>query len=117
MLEPLIRNNARPALPPRSGRSRSLVNDDDGKAVGGLYGRTLYDWMFVEFLAIPKEMRGQDIGTALMNQAEDLARAHGCIGIWLDTFTFQARGFYEKARAIPCSASCPIIPVTPHDIF
>jgi len=73
-----------------------LVNDDDGNPVGGLYGRMFYDWLFVEYLAIPIEMRGQDIGTALMTQAEELARAQGCIGIWLDTFTFQARGFYEK---------------------
>jgi RimJ/RimL family protein N-acetyltransferase len=31
-----------------------------------------------------------------MHRAEDIARAHGCIGLWLDTYEFQARGFYEK---------------------
>jgi GNAT superfamily N-acetyltransferase len=96
VLEALLEHN-REAGPPTEMRPVAiLVNDDDGKPVGGLYGRMFYDWLFVEYLAIPRAMRGQDIGTALMNQAEALARARGCIGIWLDTFAFQARGFYEK---------------------
>ncbi|WP_300398924.1 GNAT family N-acetyltransferase, partial [uncultured Sphingobium sp.] len=40
--------------------------------------------------------RGADHGTALMRRAEELAREQDCIGIWLDTYSFQARGFYEK---------------------
>jgi len=31
-----------------------------------------------------------------MEQAETIAREAGCTGIWLDTYEFQARGFYEK---------------------
>ena len=33
------------------------------------------------------------IGRAI---AERLAAERGCVGSWLTTFTFQARGFYEK---------------------
>jgi len=32
----------------------------------------------------------------LMGQAEGRARERGCHSTWLDTFSFQARGFYEK---------------------
>jgi GNAT superfamily N-acetyltransferase len=39
---------------------------------------------------------GKVVGKALMAQAENIARANGCIGLWLDTYEFQARGFYEK---------------------
>lgn len=67
-----------------------------GAVQGGLWGKTSYDWMFVELLAIAPELRGQDHGTALMREAERLARARSCVGIWLDTYSFQARGFYEK---------------------
>jgi GNAT superfamily N-acetyltransferase len=73
-----------------------LLTDSEGKNVGGLWGKTVYDWLFVEWLAVPDGFRGQDYGTALMREAEDVARKDGCVGIWLDTFEFQARGFYEK---------------------
>lgn len=73
-----------------------LLTDDDGKHVGGLWGKTIYDWLFIEWLAVPEEYRGQAFGSALMQEAENIARANGCIGIWLDTIEFQARGFYEK---------------------
>jgi hypothetical protein len=31
-----------------------------------------------------------------MDRAEVHARERGCHSAWLDTFSFQARGFYEK---------------------
>jgi GNAT superfamily N-acetyltransferase len=55
-----------------------------------------YDWLFIELLAVPEQWRGHDYGTALMGEAERIARSRGCVGVWLDTFDFQARGFYEK---------------------
>ncbi|WP_247749109.1 GNAT family N-acetyltransferase [Rhizobium sp. L245/93] len=32
----------------------------------------------------------------MLQQAEGWARERGCVGVWLDTFSFQAPGFYEK---------------------
>jgi GNAT superfamily N-acetyltransferase len=94
--EPLLAYN-REAGPPTDPRPVAiLVHDDEGTPVGGLCGRSFYDWLFVEWLAIPREMRGRNVGTALMRRAEDLARERGCVGVFLDTFSFQARGFYEK---------------------
>ncbi len=31
-----------------------------------------------------------------MERAEEIARANDCVGVWLNTSEFQARGFYEK---------------------
>lgn len=73
-----------------------LLTNDDGEHVGGLWGKTIYDWLFVEWLAVPEEHRGKSLGRALIQEAENIARASNCVGIWLDTFEFQARGFYEK---------------------
>lgn len=73
-----------------------LLTDENGDHVGGLWGRCSYDWLFVELLAVPETHRGGNFGKALMEQAENIARAHGCIGVWLDTYEFQARGFYER---------------------
>ena len=82
-----------------SGPSGELVlclEDENGVTKGGLTARYGYQWMFIELLIVPKEARGRDLGTKLMMQAEQVARDNGLNGIWLDTFTFQARGFYEK---------------------
>jgi GNAT superfamily N-acetyltransferase len=73
-----------------------LVRDEDGDQVlGGLHGKLLYRWMFIELLAVPEQARGQGLGTRLMTMAEELARDKGCVGIWLDTFDFQAPEFYR----------------------
>ncbi|MBP1125227.1 MULTISPECIES: N-acetyltransferase [Pseudomonas] len=66
------------------------------EVVGGLYGKISYGWLFIELLSIPDQMRTQGTGTRLMRTAEDLAQQKGCTGIWLDTFSFQAPGFYRK---------------------
>jgi GNAT superfamily N-acetyltransferase len=73
-----------------------LIKDDAGKTVGGLTAWWYYNWMFIELLFVPEQLRGQDFGTQLMARAEAYARERGMTGIWLDTFSFQARGFYEK---------------------
>ncbi|HYI42443.1 MAG TPA: GNAT family N-acetyltransferase [Sphingomicrobium sp.] len=72
------------------------ILDDDGQVTGGLYGTTAYDWLVIELLFVPEEFRSSGTGSALVEQAESEARGRGCIGAWLDTFSFQARGFYEK---------------------
>jgi len=73
-----------------------LLKDDSGQTVGGLTGRAIYDWLFISLLHIPETYRGQGVGTKLMARAEEFARDRGLAGIWLDTYDFQARGFYEK---------------------
>jgi GNAT superfamily N-acetyltransferase len=67
-----------------------------GETIGGLWGVTSYDWLRIEFLVIPEKLRGQDLGTRLITQAEAIAKERGCLGMWLTTLMFQARGFYEK---------------------
>lgn len=67
-----------------------------GSTIGGLWGRSVYDWLYVELLAVPEDLRGQGVGSTLMRQAETIAIERGCVGVWLDTYGFQARGFYEK---------------------
>ncbi|KAF1067395.1 GNAT family N-acetyltransferase [Variovorax sp.] len=73
-----------------------LLRDDAGEVIGGLWGRTAYRWLFVELLFVPEALRGRRVGAELLAGAEQEARHRGCIGSWLDTFEFQARGFYER---------------------
>jgi ribosomal protein S18 acetylase RimI-like enzyme len=66
------------------------------EVVGGLCAVTYWRWMFIEMLIVPQALRGQGLGSGLLRQAEAVARERNCLGIWLDTFSFQAPCFYEK---------------------
>ena len=96
VLAPLRAYNVAQAGDAHSRPVAILIEDDNGAADGGLWGRISYDWMFVELLAVPEAARGAGLGRQLMEQAEAIAREAKCAGIWLDTYEFQARGFYEK---------------------
>jgi len=73
-----------------------VLRNESGAVAGGLWGMASYGWLFVQYLVVPEAARGRGQGRALMLAAEAEARRLGCTGVWLDTFSFQARGFYEK---------------------
>ena len=93
-----------------------LEDPADGAVLGGLWGDYYYDWLFVRLLAIPASLRGAGFGTRLMNEAEFFARSQDAVGVWLDTFSFQARGFYEKL-GYSCFAELPDYPRTASRFF
>ncbi|MFT5603640.1 MAG: ribosomal protein S18 acetylase RimI-like enzyme [Paracoccaceae bacterium] len=70
--------------------------NDNGEIVGGLTGKSFWDWLHIEYLWVNESERGKDVGTQIMLAGEDEAINRGCIGSTLDTFSFQALGFYEK---------------------
>lgn len=102
ILAPLRAHNIAKAGPSRYEPVALLVRDDNDAILGGLYGHTFYRWLFIELLAVPEEGRGQGIGSKLMNMVEEFAREKDCVGIWLDTFDFQAPGFYKKLGYTEC---------------
>ncbi len=73
-----------------------LYSEDGSKVVGGLWGRTSYQWLFIELLFIPDTLRSKGLGTQILESAEVEARQRGCRGAWLDTFSAEAARFYEK---------------------
>jgi GNAT superfamily N-acetyltransferase len=87
----------RAQAPPARGEALCVgIVGEDGELTGGLYGTTAYDWLAIELLFVPEALRSSGTGSQLLARAEEQARQRGCIGAWLDTFSFQARGFYEK---------------------
>ena len=87
-------HNTSLAGPPNSVHLTLVLHDGAGQPAGGLQARIAHRWLFVESLFVPEPLRHQGQGRALVLQAEQFARDHACIGLWLDTFT--ARPFYEK---------------------
>jgi GNAT superfamily N-acetyltransferase len=72
-----------------------FVREGD-RIVAGLAGESYCGWLFVKYLWVSEGLRGRGVGSELMARAEARARERGCHSAWLDTFSFQARGFYEK---------------------
>ena len=96
ILDGLIAYNETQAGPSGARPLAVLVRDDDQRVVGGLWAWTAYGWLSIELLFLPADLRGRDLGTQVMRRAEEEARRRGCREAWLDTFGFQARGFYER---------------------
>jgi GNAT superfamily N-acetyltransferase len=74
----------------------TLRNESDTEVAGGLWGLTLWGSFYIGLVIVPEEARGQGLGRELMRQAEIEALKQNCRHLWLDTYAFQARGFYER---------------------
>ena len=79
-----------------------LSHPDTGETLGGLWGATSFSFLHIDLLYIPDGLRGAGLGSRLVRQAEEEAIQRGCHGAWLDTFSFQARGFYECLGYVVC---------------
>jgi GNAT superfamily N-acetyltransferase len=73
-----------------------ILHPETSEIVGGLWGVTDYAQLHVDLLFVPETLRGSGLGRQLMRQAEEEAWRRGCRGAWLETYSFQARGFYER---------------------
>ncbi|MGO4112554.1 GNAT family N-acetyltransferase [Rhizobium ruizarguesonis] len=73
-----------------------LIRDTDGKVTGGLSGFTAWGWLFTQMLYIPDTLRGTGISGNILTKAEEEARARGCRGAWIDTFSPQALRVYLR---------------------
>ncbi|MFN3193111.1 MAG: GNAT family N-acetyltransferase [Aureliella sp.] len=76
--------------------SLALEVVENEHVVGGLTGTTNWDWLYIEALAVDPEFQKQGLARELVSQAESIAISRGCVGSWVDTFTFQAPEFYLR---------------------
>ena len=83
---------------PANLRSRPLAAYavDGDRLVGGCVGRTedVWHWLTVDTMRVDPERRGDGLGRALLASVEQQARDRGCRWSKLNTFDFQAPGFY-----------------------
>ena len=73
-----------------------FVKNRRGEVMGGLLGGIWGGWLHITYLWVDETVRGRDLGTQMMDQAEAFARERKCHAIMLDTHSFQARPFYER---------------------
>ncbi|MCB0117125.1 MAG: GNAT family N-acetyltransferase [Caldilineaceae bacterium] len=73
-----------------------VVRDDEGEIVAGVAASTYWQWLEVDKLWVDESLRGRGVGRQLLRRAEEIAIERGCLRAMLTTYSFQARGFYEK---------------------
>jgi GNAT superfamily N-acetyltransferase len=88
--------NASQAKPEDDSLLTIFLRDSGGHVVGGIRGHTLWGWLHISHLWLPENLRGKGYGRKLVVAAEREAVGRGCGSAHLDTFSFQAREFYEK---------------------
>lgn len=80
---------------PASYSANFIVRGDGGDVLGGLLGYVWAGWLHVTYLWLAEPARGAGFGARLIGAAEAYAKKRGAIGSTLETFSFQARPFYE----------------------
>ena len=73
-----------------------FVRDRDGAVLGGLRARQWGAAVEVQQLWVEQSLRRQGLARRLMQRLEDEVRRRGARLIYLDTFSFQAHGFYQR---------------------
>ena len=72
------------------------VEDDRGELMAGLVAETFGNWLEIEYLFVKEDLRGQGIGSKLLQQAESEAKKRNCRYVFVNTYQFQAPAFYQK---------------------
>lgn len=75
---------------------RLTLTAEAGNIIAGLLASTWWGSLEIQYLWIDEQYRYGGLGRRLIQQAEAQAIARGCHQAYLDTFSFQALGFYQK---------------------
>ena len=70
--------------------------DEQGQLLAGLVAETFGNWLEIEYLFVKEDLRGQGIGSQLLQQAESEAKKRNCRFAFVNTYQFQAPDFYQK---------------------
>ena len=72
------------------------VEDDSGELMAGLVAETFGNWLEIEYLFVKEDLRGQGIGSQLLQRAESEAKKRNCRFAFVNTYQFQAPAFYQR---------------------
>ena len=78
------------------GELNFCVRGPDAAPLGGIAASRDLDCVTVDFLYVEPSARGDGLGAALLRRVEEEGRRQGARRVLLNTFSFQAPGFYEK---------------------
>jgi GNAT superfamily N-acetyltransferase len=73
-----------------------ILRDTTGAMRGAVIGLVSFDVLFIDSVWIDEPLRGGDHGSRMIAMIEQEGRKRGAALVWLDTYSWQARPFYEK---------------------
>lgn len=73
-----------------------IARDENGEIIGGITGTAYWGHMHIDFLWVDPKARRQRIAERLMQQMEEYSRDQNYSLLVVETFSFQAPGFYKK---------------------
>jgi GNAT superfamily N-acetyltransferase len=92
----LVKFNRRQAGPLKYSRTVLTARDDKKRLLGGLILQSYWRESYIELLWLSARARRSGLGSGLIQEAERRARRRGSRLIHLNTYSFQAPGFYQK---------------------
>jgi len=75
---------------------RIFMRDEEGRVVGGTTANIFGGWVYISLLWVEDSLRNQGHGTELLHRLEEEAMRLGCQYAHLDTYSFEAKPFYER---------------------
>lgn len=82
---------------PAERRPLAVFVRDGDRIVAGISGYTGWGWLYVQWLWVAPERRGEALAGRMLALAEAEARRRNCHGAYIDTFNPQAFHVYQKA--------------------
>jgi GNAT superfamily N-acetyltransferase len=73
-----------------------FARDPSGALVGGVSGTVNWNWLHIALFWISADERHAGLGSRLLRAIEAAGIERGCSEAHLDTFSYQARPFYER---------------------
>lgn len=73
-----------------------FVRAEDGALRAGVFAYANWTWLHINLFWIAKDLRHCGLGSRMLQRIEKAGVERGCQQVHLDTFSYQARPFYER---------------------
>lgn len=80
----------------RVGDLSCRIRDEEGNTLAGALVWRADELVMIDVLWVDETLRGRGLGARLLSGIEEEGRRQGAMRVELNTFGFQAPGFYEK---------------------
>lgn len=78
-----------------------VVRDETGAVAAGISGHTAWGWLYVQWLWVAEDRRGQGLAGQMLVAVEAEGRKRGCHSAYIDTFSPLALKTYLRAGYVP----------------